>query len=212
MLQANKHISLVCGEPGSLSTFNIILLWEAFTVYHSLSLIKQCLCDTSSCVPTAQSPDIRIWCQIATQGLRLLGTGSGQLSVHSSQLRPVLSQLQGAYHLSFSQSWATLESCHPLPGAPDPWHVSQLPRAQLTHTDTDHYNVLAWVSPRDWRRWELSGGQGRVYTCTLTAALYCGLYNVNGKFYYSSNTSLLNLCVIVANTFHIYRAIITFRK
>ena len=43
-----------------------------------------------------------------------------------------------------------------------------------------------------------------MYTCTLTAALYCGLYNVNGKFYYSSNTSLLNLCVIVANTFHIH--------
>ena len=45
---------------------------------------------------------------------------------------------------------------------------------------------------------------GRVYTRTLTAALYCGLYNVNGKFYYTSNTSLLNLCVIVANTLHIH--------
>ena len=31
--------------------------------------------------------------------------------------------------------------------------------------------------------------------CTLvhTAALYCPLYNVNGKFYYFSNTSLMNL-------------------
>ena len=163
MLQANKHISLVCGEPGSLSTFNIILLSERG--FHCLLSITSLLlwsnnaCQTRVCLQTS---DIRIWCHIGTLGLRLLAPGSCQLSVHWSLLRPVLSQLQGIVIFTILSNTCS-ESCHLVPG--DPWHVTQLPRVQMSHC-TDHYNVLAWVSPRDWRRWELSGGQGRVYTCT----------------------------------------------
>ena len=176
----------------SLSLFDQTML-----VWHELVCLQ--------CLQCAQSPDIRIWCQIATQCLRLLGPGSS--SVYTHHTGPVLSQISGrpvifsvlsntvfiTSHVTHCLLHLTRDSISPN----QTWQHWHWPRT-WTH------DVLAWVSPRDWRRWELSGGQGRVYTCTLTAALNCGLYNVNGKFYYSSNTSLLNLCVIVANTFHIH--------
>ena len=66
--------------------------------------------------------------------------------------------------LSFSQSWVTLySSLVTSPTACYTWPVTAFPPIRLDNTDTDHWthDVLAWVSPRDWRRWELSGGQGR---------------------------------------------------
>ena len=42
--------------------------------------------------------------------------------------------------------------------------------------------------------------------CTLVhaGALYCRLYNVNGKFYYFSNTSPMNLHSYNSNKYSIY--------
>ena len=174
MLQANKHISLVCGEPGSLSTFNIILLSERG--FHCLLSITSLLlwsnnaCQTRVCLQTS---DIRIWCHIGTQGLRLLSPGSCQLSVHSSLLRPVLSQLQGIVIFTILSNTCS-ESCLMSPDSRWPVTCYSAPQgSDVTHC-TDHYNVLAWVSPRDWRRWELSGGEWcTLVHCLLHCTVHC---------------------------------------
>lgn len=174
-----KHTFLVCGEPGSLSTFNIILLWEAFTVYHSLSLIKQCLCDTSSCVSSVSS------LQISVFGVRSRLSVSvcwAQAAAQCTLITLGLSYRKLVAVLSFSQSWVTLySSLVTSPTACYTWPVTAFPPIRLDNTDTDHWthDVLAWVSPRDWRRWELSGGQGRegvhLYTdgCPVLRTVQC---------------------------------------
>ena len=110
MLQANKHISLVCREPGSLSTFNIILLSErGFHCLLSITplslLIKQCL---------FLFPDLRYPYLVSDRDPGSPSAGSRQWPAQCTliTLRPVLSQCLGACHLSFSQSWATHALSH----------------------------------------------------------------------------------------------------
>ena len=198
MLQANKHISLVCGEPGSLSTFNIILLSERG--FHCLLSITLLSFDQTILVrhESVSRPQISVFGVISGPWVSVCWVQAVASSVytdHSSGL-----SYRNCKELSFSQSWVTLAVSHVT------W--CQVTRDMLLRSPglrchtlhcTDHYNVLAWVSPRDWRRWELSGGQGE---CTLvhTAALYCPLYKVNGKFYYFSNTSLVNLYIHITNS------------
>ena len=144
MLQPTKHTFLVCGEPGSLSTFNIILLWEAFTVYHSLSLIKQCLCDTSSSVSSVAS------LQISVFGVRSRPSVSvcwAQAAAQCTLITLGLSYRKLVAALSFSQSWVTRYSSQVMsPTACFTWPVTAFPPIRLDNTDTDHGpgHMMSW--------------------------------------------------------------------
>ena len=152
-------------------------------VYHS-SLWSNNACQTRVCFQTS---DIRIWCQIATQGLRLLGPGSGQLSVqHSSHSGLSYRNCKGPItchfhnleqhlsHVTHCQVHLTRDMSLSSPGLS--WHT-------LTLT-----TIMSWPeSHLETEDGESSVGDRGECTLVHAGALYCRLYNVNGKFYYFSN-------------------------
>ena len=192
MLQANKHISLVCGEPGSLSTFNIILLSERG--FHCLLPITP-LFDQTMLVKheSVSRPQISVfgvrsrprvsvcWVQAVASsvythhysGLSYRNC-KGPITCHFHNLEQHLS------HVTHCQVHLTRDMSLSSPGLS--WHT-------LTLT-----TIMSWPeSHLETEDGESSVGDRGECTLVHAGALYCRLYNVNGKFYYFSNTSPMNL-------------------
>ena len=124
MLQANKHISLVCREPGPLSTFNIILLSErgCHCLLSITPLFDQTMLVKHESVSRPQISVFGVRSRPRVSVCWVQAVASSVYSTHHTQACLITMSRGLMSPVIFTILSNTCnESCHPLPpGVPDP--------------------------------------------------------------------------------------------